>query len=179
MGLRWRWKSYPEFMGLSDQVTCLSSIIASTVLTVGTDRTTCMLDKDGDYKVYLLRKKIDDKTAPIVNTSPISWYKLIPLKVLTFVWRAALGRIPTKMALAGRGIQVQNSYCSACIGEEEYVGYFHNQNIKHGSINFGSLISNLIKRKLKHERMITYLVPLRFLDLQARKSFPVDLKSSL
>ncbi|KAJ0688452.1 putative reverse transcriptase zinc-binding domain-containing protein [Helianthus annuus] len=42
------------------------------------------------------------------------WSKIATAKVNLFVWRAAEGRIPTKIALASRGIQVGSTVCKVC-----------------------------------------------------------------
>nr|KAJ0198411.1 hypothetical protein LSAT_V11C700373740 [Lactuca sativa] len=114
-GLNWRWKSCPVVAGLSSQVEDVSSVISSFRLQLGDDRISCPLTSDGMYRVNALRRKLD--YIPPVNNHPIqiSWCKLIPIKISTFTWRPALGRIPTAMALSKRGIHIDTCYCSSCI----------------------------------------------------------------
>ncbi|KAL9997683.1 putative reverse transcriptase zinc-binding domain-containing protein [Helianthus debilis subsp. tardiflorus] len=47
------------------------------------------------------------------------WSKWLPIKCNIFMWRASLDRLPTRVALARRGIQVANSLCAWCDCIEE------------------------------------------------------------
>lgn len=43
----------------------------------------------------------------------------MPLKVRYFCWKARLNRIPCKVALAKRGVNVGSEECSMCVGHRE------------------------------------------------------------
>ncbi|MDV3153228.1 MAG: reverse transcriptase domain-containing protein, partial [Candidatus Phytoplasma australasiaticum] len=47
------------------------------------------------------------------------WSKWVPLKCNIFMWRLVLDRLPTKMALVRRHIQVNNATCSWCDFDDE------------------------------------------------------------
>ena len=49
----------------------------------------------------------------------IMWCKEIPIKTLCFVWRAAMGRIPSKVAIQNRGVPVSVKNCSSCGSDYE------------------------------------------------------------
>ncbi|KAL4588831.1 hypothetical protein LXL04_001727 [Taraxacum kok-saghyz] len=112
----WKWRSCPLAAGLSQQLCDLYSDFTALKLTTGADHWTCRLTTDGKYTVEALRKKIDQlpPTAPSV-----SWYKEIPIKVTCFTWRAALERIPTATSLSQRGVNIDSTLCSSCIGMAE------------------------------------------------------------
>ncbi|CAH1422507.1 unnamed protein product [Lactuca virosa] len=71
------------------------------------------LSRDGDYYVNVLRHKIDRSSAHL-GVHCIDWIHEVPIKVLCFVWRAYLGRIPYACALLCRGIQLSSLVCSFC-----------------------------------------------------------------
>lgn len=66
----------------------------------------------------LLRCKLDQHTHPTSNTLVI-WGKQVPIKVLTFIWRATIGRIPTTMTLMSRGITLSSSTYGFCVSVDE------------------------------------------------------------
>ncbi|XP_022030536.1 uncharacterized protein LOC110931427 [Helianthus annuus] len=51
------------------------------------------------------------------------WCKWIPAKCNVFMWRAWLDRIPTKVALSKRNINVGNNLCVLCDEAEETVDH--------------------------------------------------------
>lgn len=81
----------------------------------------CSLKNDGSYTVEVLRK-IVDQTPSLDSPSVVKWCKEIPIKVICFVWRAAIGRIPSAEALSSRGIPVSTLSCGLC-GEIETVDH--------------------------------------------------------
>nr|KAJ0227864.1 hypothetical protein LSAT_V11C100001760 [Lactuca sativa] len=65
------------------------------------------------FRVCDLRALIDSKlTTPINN--PTVWLHLVPIKCISFVWRACMGRIPTAVALSRRGINMSSISCQMC-----------------------------------------------------------------
>jgi len=85
---------------------------------VNEDGWTCGITDDGMYRVNALRYIIDSpQQTP--TTEIIKWTHDVPLKVLCFVWRANLGRIPTVTELIKRGITVTSLNCTHCSTEEE------------------------------------------------------------
>ncbi|XP_052625777.1 uncharacterized protein LOC128132828 [Lactuca sativa] len=74
--------------------------------------------RDGRFMVCLLRERIE-LAGYIVNDGPFAWDKLTPFKILCFIWRAKLGRIPSAVELKNRGIIIPNTMCGVCNSEEE------------------------------------------------------------
>ncbi|CAI9285230.1 unnamed protein product [Lactuca saligna] len=73
--------------------------------------------------VDLLRSKIENKTNINESEPRISWVKLVPIKVSTFIWRANMGSIPSAIELSRRGMMLSSTYCSLCISGEESCDY--------------------------------------------------------
>nr|KAJ0213850.1 hypothetical protein LSAT_V11C400201520 [Lactuca sativa] len=78
---------------------------------------TCRLTSDGIFAVNALRK-IWDRSLPI-SERKFEWIREITVKVVCFIWRAWLGKIPTKLALVKRGVSVGDIKCSLCDEWEE------------------------------------------------------------
>ena len=55
----------------------------------------------------------------MVNDGPFDWGKVTPFKILSFIWRAKQGRIPSAVALCQRGITIPSTMCGACNQGEE------------------------------------------------------------
>nr|KAJ0216654.1 hypothetical protein LSAT_V11C300153720 [Lactuca sativa] len=49
----------------------------------------------------------------------IEWIKEVPIKVLCFIWRASLGRIPAATELSKRGVMFESVQCGQCMEEDE------------------------------------------------------------
>ncbi|CAI9299929.1 unnamed protein product [Lactuca saligna] len=82
-----------------------------------------LLSEDGVFHVPELRCLIDSKiTSPMVN--PTVWFHIPPLKVICFVWRAFIDRIPTVMALSKRGVRVganSSHLCSSGVDDTDHL----------------------------------------------------------
>nr|KAJ0188098.1 hypothetical protein LSAT_V11C900495760 [Lactuca sativa] len=73
---------------------------------------------DHRFSVRLLRERIE-LAGHVVCDGPFEWCKVILFKVLCFIWRAKLGRIPSSVALKPRGVTVPSVMCGSCNMEEE------------------------------------------------------------
>ena len=74
---------------------------------------------DGIYKVTSLREKLDQKLLTSMSQIQIMWSKLSPIHASIYVWKAALGRIPSAEALVHRGIKLDSTLCGSCINGSE------------------------------------------------------------
>lgn len=95
----------------------LTNDISGIRLTLGYDHCRCKLTGDGTYTISSVRRVIDKFPITTTGIMTIQWYKVVPIKVLCFIWRVAQGRIPATVALEMRGIKVNSLLCSACIGQ--------------------------------------------------------------
>nr|GFA04206.1 hypothetical protein [Tanacetum cinerariifolium] len=61
------------------------------------------------------RRLIDSKLLPSILPS-ISWDNILPRKVNIFLWRLSLDRLPYRLNLSSRGIDIPTMSCSSCNG---------------------------------------------------------------
>ncbi|XP_023732432.1 uncharacterized protein LOC111880257 [Lactuca sativa] len=73
---------------------------------------------NAEFCVALLRDRIERADFPVCDGS-FPWLKMLPLKVLGFVWRAKQNKIASSDALQKRGILLESSLCGACREAEE------------------------------------------------------------
>ncbi|KAL4588641.1 hypothetical protein LXL04_001533 [Taraxacum kok-saghyz] len=84
------------------------------VLSDHNDQWVSRLAGDGQFHVADLRGCIDGKiTTPMANA--VVWIHLVPLKVMCFIWRTCINRIPTATELSRRGILVNLTGCPLCM----------------------------------------------------------------
>lgn len=79
---------------------------------------TWKLSSSGLYTVSSFRRAFDDLYLPSLNTS-FTWIKTVPRKVNVLVWRILHRRLPSKVNLEKRGVQVGNTNCPICNLSEE------------------------------------------------------------
>ncbi|XP_023738523.1 uncharacterized protein LOC111886502 [Lactuca sativa] len=73
---------------------------------------------DNRFSVSLIRDRFE-LAGHIVCDRPFDWNKMIPFKILCFIWRAKQGRIPFAVELKSRGIIIPSTVCISCKQEEE------------------------------------------------------------
>ncbi|XP_071695415.1 uncharacterized protein [Rutidosis leptorrhynchoides] len=79
------------------------------------------LDTEGFYKTKTMSNLIDIKrsSSSHSNSGETLRNKAIPLKVEIFVWRARQKRIPVRIELEKRGIDLDSTLCPLCLIETE------------------------------------------------------------
>ncbi|GKB40411.1 RNA-directed DNA polymerase, eukaryota, reverse transcriptase zinc-binding domain protein [Tanacetum coccineum] len=82
------------------------------------DRCIWSLAHDGTFNVGDLRCLIDDRTLPSLDTKT-TWDKSLPRKVNIFIWRLKLDRLPHRLNLSSRGIEISEISCPKCNGNVE------------------------------------------------------------
>ncbi|GKB44103.1 RNA-directed DNA polymerase, eukaryota, reverse transcriptase zinc-binding domain protein [Tanacetum coccineum] len=71
------------------------------------------LDGDGIFLVHATRVYIDSCMPP--SCSPCTrWSNFLPRKVNIFVWRLSLDRLPTRLNLSLRGLDISSIVCPMC-----------------------------------------------------------------
>ncbi|GKB94962.1 RNA-directed DNA polymerase, eukaryota, reverse transcriptase zinc-binding domain protein [Tanacetum coccineum] len=76
------------------------------------------LSHDGNFLVNMVRKFIDDLSLPTLSPST-RWYTMIPKKVNIFMWRMFLDRLPNRLNLSLRGLDLDSISCMVCNGHAE------------------------------------------------------------
>nr|GEW03144.1 RNA-directed DNA polymerase, eukaryota [Tanacetum cinerariifolium] len=67
----------------------------------------------GLFRVCDIRNLLDEKFLP-KDEAATRWIKYIPIKINIFAWKVNLDRLPTRVNLAQRGIQVSSLTCPVC-----------------------------------------------------------------
>ncbi|GKC47558.1 RNA-directed DNA polymerase, eukaryota, reverse transcriptase zinc-binding domain protein, partial [Tanacetum coccineum] len=84
---------------------------------------TCVwnLSPNDTFTVKDARNIIDRKTLPFLPST--SWDKIIPRKVNIFMWRLSLDRLPHRLNLSLRGMDIPVISCSSCNANVESANY--------------------------------------------------------
>ncbi|GJT30713.1 RNA-directed DNA polymerase, eukaryota, reverse transcriptase zinc-binding domain protein [Tanacetum coccineum] len=76
------------------------------------------LSTDNTFSVNVARKFLDDCLLP--SSLPCTrWYKVLPRKVNIFMWRLFLDRLPHRLNLSSRGLDIESIMCLVCNGSVE------------------------------------------------------------
>ncbi|XP_071732701.1 uncharacterized protein [Rutidosis leptorrhynchoides] len=79
----------------------------------GSDYYVWSLSNDVGYSVSRTRAHIDDYVLPSAHLSTM-WCLQVPRKINIFVWRLALDRLPTRLNLSRRGLEIKSISCVLC-----------------------------------------------------------------
>ncbi|GJU09232.1 reverse transcriptase domain, reverse transcriptase zinc-binding domain protein [Tanacetum coccineum] len=79
------------------------------------DRWRWSLGEDGEFTVKELARLVEEKILHMDSGGHETlWNKLVPKKVNIFVWRALKGRLPVRVELDRRGIDLDSVLCPSC-----------------------------------------------------------------
>ncbi|KAJ0876108.1 putative RNA-directed DNA polymerase [Helianthus annuus] len=109
----WEWKRQVLENDESQELQQLSSLLDGLSATTGRDRWVWHLDPSRSFSVASIKKVIqhhENNNQEYV----IEWNNWLPKKVGVVSWRAVKERLPTRVALANRGIAVQSPACIIC-----------------------------------------------------------------
>nr|GFA44150.1 RNA-directed DNA polymerase, eukaryota [Tanacetum cinerariifolium] len=97
----------------SNQWSEFCSMLDSVTLSSSPDRIFCDLNGEGVFRVKDIRSSIDDTFLPS-SDSATRWVKTVPINVNIFAWRTRLDRLPIRVNLITRGVNVDSSLCPVC-----------------------------------------------------------------
>ncbi|GKB28130.1 RNA-directed DNA polymerase, eukaryota [Tanacetum coccineum] len=87
--------------------------LGSITLSNKVDSVSSSLSSDGSYLVSDVRKHIDD--CLLLNPLPCTrWCKVIPRKVNIYMWHLFLDRLPHRLNLSLRGLDIDSIMCPLC-----------------------------------------------------------------
>ncbi|GJX66824.1 gypsy type transposase [Tanacetum coccineum] len=97
----------------SSQFSKLKLLVGSVVLSDHRDFWTWSLDGSKGFFVASVRSMIDSYT---LDVGPLAtrWNKNVPIKVNVFLWRLTLNKLPSRMNLDRKGIDVDSLLCPTC-----------------------------------------------------------------
>ncbi|GKD12688.1 RNA-directed DNA polymerase, eukaryota [Tanacetum coccineum] len=118
----WNWIR-PILSGRShSNFTRMLEEIGNMEVTQGNDSCSWSLSLDGNYSVSSLRHHIDDYMLPSISPSS-RWCKMIPRKVNIFMWHFFFDRLPLRVNLSSRGLDLQSILCPICNVQAEFLDH--------------------------------------------------------
>ncbi|GJZ55138.1 RNA-directed DNA polymerase, eukaryota [Tanacetum coccineum] len=102
----------------ADQWDALVNVVQHYALSPQTDRWVWSGDGTGQFSVSSARQIIDRRTL-IVEDVQTRWLKEVPIKVNIFVWKMLLNKLPTRVNLSKRGLEVESLNCCICDNSPE------------------------------------------------------------
>nr|GEX23399.1 RNA-directed DNA polymerase, eukaryota [Tanacetum cinerariifolium] len=105
--------SYPRLFALENNKLSRIYDLDTVVLSNMGDRRFWDLNGDGCFRVKDVRRMLDDMLLPKSDV-PSRWVKQIPIKVNVLAWKISMDRLPTRVNLHRRGVQVSLISCPIC-----------------------------------------------------------------
>ncbi|GKD43095.1 RNA-directed DNA polymerase, eukaryota, reverse transcriptase zinc-binding domain protein [Tanacetum coccineum] len=96
-----------------DQFRLLNANISGILLPNSNDRWIWSLNSSGDFLVKSVRSFIDDSLLPKEDV-PTRWVKYVPIKINIFSWKVCFDRLPSRLNISLRGIEISSILCPLC-----------------------------------------------------------------
>nr|GEY47317.1 RNA-directed DNA polymerase, eukaryota, reverse transcriptase zinc-binding domain protein [Tanacetum cinerariifolium] len=109
----WAWSRLPRSPNDLSELLKLESLISNLQITSDHDNWECLSDPSWNFTVKGMRNAITNTLMPS-KPCPTRWNKLVLIKVNIASWRTENHRIPTKVNLDLRGIDLHSVRCSIC-----------------------------------------------------------------
>ncbi|GJX22419.1 RNA-directed DNA polymerase, eukaryota [Tanacetum coccineum] len=101
-----------------DYLISLNSDLEQISSFTGRDEVGWELGNNATFTVKETREHIDDNILPTLD-APTIWCKSVPRKVNIFLWRLHLDRLPTRLNLSKRGLDIPSITCLICSNDVE------------------------------------------------------------
>ncbi|GJT57525.1 reverse transcriptase domain-containing protein [Tanacetum coccineum] len=96
-----------------EQLHHLVELVGSISLSPSNDRWAWLLGSSGEFSVHSARTFIDDILLSFVG-DVTRWVKVVPIKVNILAWKVCLDKLPTRLNLSLRGIDIPSIICPNC-----------------------------------------------------------------
>ncbi|GJW46664.1 RNA-directed DNA polymerase, eukaryota [Tanacetum coccineum] len=96
-----------------EQLHHLVKLVGSISLSPSNDRWAWLLGSSGEFSVHSARTFIGDILLPFVG-DVTRWVKVVPIKVNILAWKVCLDKLPTRLNLSLRGIDIPSIICPNC-----------------------------------------------------------------
>ncbi|GKC38107.1 RNA-directed DNA polymerase, eukaryota, reverse transcriptase zinc-binding domain protein, partial [Tanacetum coccineum] len=106
----------------SSQFNALLSYIGDVVLSRQKDTWVWSLNSTIGFTVASVRTLIVANTI-VLDSNATRWNRSVPIKVNVFLWRLALNKLPTRVILERKGIDIDSTLCSICGEDVETVNH--------------------------------------------------------
>lgn len=109
----WQWRRPITSGRTADLLHILMLELSHIELSSNSDSWTWSIGEDGLFSVAATRLHIDHSTLPSSSIGT-RWNKGLPRKVNIFIWRLRLDRLPTRLNLSKRGLEIDSIMCPIC-----------------------------------------------------------------
>ncbi|GJW74000.1 RNA-directed DNA polymerase, eukaryota [Tanacetum coccineum] len=96
-----------------EQLGFLLSRMDGLLLTNIPDRWVWSLEATGEFSVKSIRQLIDSSILPKEEVVTV-WVKVMPIKINVFAWRVRLDKLPVRLNLSLKGIDISTIVCFLC-----------------------------------------------------------------
>ncbi|GKB88820.1 RNA-directed DNA polymerase, eukaryota [Tanacetum coccineum] len=103
----------PRGRAEEEQLWFLLSRIDGLILTNIPDHWVWSLEATCEFSVKFVRQLIDDSILPKEKVAT-RWVKVIPIKINVFAWGVRLDKLPTRLNLSHKGIDISTIVCPLC-----------------------------------------------------------------
>lgn len=113
---KWDWSVNPRGRSL-DELESLKNMLESICVSqVHEDKWFWTMSKEGIFEAKTLRQLVDQQLLhPLMEDfQKTRWSLLLPSKICIFIWRALKGRIPVRVELDRRGVDIPSLLCPLC-----------------------------------------------------------------
>ncbi|KAJ0519996.1 putative RNA-directed DNA polymerase [Helianthus annuus] len=147
--VNWVWKRPPAGPSELLELHQLTVLLQSVSFSLEADKWQWSHDTSGDFSVCSVKKIIRNHNRVMPNYV-VQWNNWVPLKIGIVAWRAEGERLPTRAALARRGIPVSSMACAMC-GE-------HDETCEHlfVSCQFAQTIWQIIGQWCRYTSLFTF-----------------------
>ncbi|GJT75675.1 putative RNA-directed DNA polymerase, eukaryota, reverse transcriptase zinc-binding domain protein [Tanacetum coccineum] len=109
----WNWRRPITSRRISDLLHNLMHELRHVALSANSDSWTWSIGEDGVFSVAATRLHIDHSILPS-SSIETRWNKGLLRKVNIFIWRLRLDRLPTRLNLSKRGLEIDSILCPIC-----------------------------------------------------------------
>nr|GEW48110.1 hypothetical protein [Tanacetum cinerariifolium] len=106
----------------SAQFNSLKDTIGNIILTGQHDSWQWSLDMSKGFSVASVRQLVDSHIL-VTGNEATRWNRSLPIKVNMFLWRLKLNKLPSRVNLDRRGIEISSLLCPLCLGDFETVNH--------------------------------------------------------
>ncbi|GKA35403.1 RNA-directed DNA polymerase, eukaryota, reverse transcriptase zinc-binding domain protein, partial [Tanacetum coccineum] len=105
-----------------EQYLKLIASVEDVVLINMQDRWVWSKEGSGEFSVASARRLIDDQRMPYVSTKT-RWVTVVPIKVNVHAWKVKIDRLPTRINISRRGMDIDSILCPSCDAAVESVSH--------------------------------------------------------